>query len=246
MSNEYDYDVALSFAGEDRIVADELAELLVNRKVTVFYDLYEQAQFWGKDLYQHLQIVYRDKARYCIVLVSESYAKKLWTKHELRQAQERAFSESEEYILPIKLDETKIPGINETTGYLSAVDYPPETIADFVLKKLWGENYDKFYSDPPTDWKGEMILEDGHQVATFWVHKMASAQKYPYYKATANFTRIPYGSEAGFDMEHHPRCGDCAVKLGEYHVPSCDFEECPCCHGQALSCDCDLFYVPEL
>ncbi len=244
--HEYEYDVALSFAGEDRIVADEIAELLVNRDVGVFYDLYEQAQLWGKDLYQHLQSVYRDKAKYCIVFVSKAYAKKLWTKHELRQAQERALTENEEYILPLRLDDTSLPGINETASYISVIDYPPETIADFVLAKLYGDSYDKFYSDPPADWKGETILKDGYPVATFWAHKMTSAQKYPYYKVTSKFRRIPYGKETGFDMEEDSRCGDCAVKVGEYHVPSCDIEECPCCHGQALSCDCDLFHSAEL
>ena len=59
----YEYDIALSFAGEDRKQAEEIAELLVERNITVFYDLYEQANLWGKDLYQHLQSVYRDKSK---------------------------------------------------------------------------------------------------------------------------------------------------------------------------------------
>jgi len=32
------------------------------------------------------------------------------------------------------------------------------------------------------------------------------------------------------------RCPDCACKKGEYHHPGCDWEECPHCHNQLLSC----------
>src|SRR4051794_14133025 len=90
MSTSAQYDVALSFAGEDRDVAEALATRLRDAGVRVFYDRYEQATLWGKDLYQHLQLVYRDTARYCVVFVSANYARKLWTRHELAQAQARA------------------------------------------------------------------------------------------------------------------------------------------------------------
>src|SRR5262245_38670368 len=94
--SEYEYDVALSFAGENRALAEELATALKSEGVKVFYDRYEEANLWGKDLYQHLQEVYRDKAKYCIIFVSKEYSNKLWTRHELRQAQARAFRENQE------------------------------------------------------------------------------------------------------------------------------------------------------
>jgi hypothetical protein len=34
------------------------------------------------------------------------------------------------------------------------------------------------------------------------------------------------------------RCHDCSCKIGEYHAPGCDMEECPFCHSQLISCDC--------
>src|ERR1035437_6451672 len=53
--HQKEFDIALSFAGEDREVVDVLAALLKERGVRVFYDKYEQAQLWGTDLYQHLR-----------------------------------------------------------------------------------------------------------------------------------------------------------------------------------------------
>lgn len=43
-----EFDVALSFAGEDRQHAKKLADLLNACGYTVFYDEYEQADLWGK------------------------------------------------------------------------------------------------------------------------------------------------------------------------------------------------------
>ena len=102
---DFDYDIAFSFAGEDRAPVEQLASRLTQEGVRVFYDAYEKAALWGKDLYQHLQVVYRDRARFCIIFGSAAYANKLWTRHELKQAQSRAFKEHREYILPVRLDD---------------------------------------------------------------------------------------------------------------------------------------------
>lgn len=34
------------------------------------------------------------------------------------------------------------------------------------------------------------------------------------------------------------RCHDCCCKVGEYHHPGCDSEQCPSCFGQAIACGC--------
>lgn len=144
----YEYDVALSFAGEDREHAKELAELLRTNGYKVFYDKYERTQLWGKDLYRHLSLVYKDKARYCVMFVSEHYAQKLWTNHELRSAQARAFQEREEYILPVRLDNTEIPGIPQTVGYLDLREMSITEIYQVLVGKLSGEQREPV-TDPP-------------------------------------------------------------------------------------------------
>jgi len=130
------YDVALSFAGEDRKTAEQLAKLLAEQGVEVFYDDYEQVELWGKDLYQHLQRIYKESAYYCVIFISCFYERKLWTRHELRQAQERAFRENREYILPVRMDDTVIPGINETIAYINLKDVTIKELAAMVLSKL--------------------------------------------------------------------------------------------------------------
>jgi hypothetical protein len=62
----FDYDVALSFTGEDRAYVDEIAEQLRSQGIRLFYDRYEQANLWGKDLYEHLAIFGRRLLDVCV------------------------------------------------------------------------------------------------------------------------------------------------------------------------------------
>lgn len=138
----FDFDVAISFAGENRNEARKLANFLKLRGIEVFFDEYFKADLWGKDLYQHLQTVYKEKARYCIILVSKEYKEKLWTKHELRSAQERALNEiNNEYILPIRVDDTILPGLPESLGFINLKESTFAEVADLFSKKI-GFNID--------------------------------------------------------------------------------------------------------
>lgn len=138
MVDNRDYDIALSFAGEERDYVDRVANLLKERGVKVFYDLFEEADLWGKDLYTHLSEVYQKRARFTVMFISEAYAKKLWTNHERKSAQARAFQEAQEYILPARFDDTEIPGVLSTVGYVSLKGRSPEDLVSLITKKLIG------------------------------------------------------------------------------------------------------------
>ena len=132
----HQYDIALSFAGENRSVVENYANLLTQKKVKVFYDKNEQADLWGKDLYEKLDEIYRKQANYCVIFISEHYAQKLWTTHERKSAQARAFVENKEYILPVKLDDTELPGMRETVGYLDLRKMSINDLVNLTLQKL--------------------------------------------------------------------------------------------------------------
>jgi TIR domain len=133
------YDIALSFAGENREYVKQVAEILRSSNVRVFYDAYEEVALWGRDLYQHLADVYRN-SRYCVIFLSAAYANKLWTRHELKSAQARAFQEKREYILPVRFDNTEIPGVLETIAYIDLRSKTPDDLAQLILRKLSGES----------------------------------------------------------------------------------------------------------
>ena len=136
----FDYDVAFSFAGEDRAYVQSVAKVLDALAIKVFYDAYEQNSLWGKDLYTHLDEVYRLKSQYCVMFLSRSYRDKLWTNHERKSAQASAFEERDEYILPVRLDDTEILGIRKTIGYLDGAKIEPQDLALRIAAKLGRDN----------------------------------------------------------------------------------------------------------
>jgi hypothetical protein len=148
---QYDYDVAFSFSGEDREYVEQVAEILKKRHIRVFYDKFEEIDLWGRDLYVHLDEVYRLKARYCVMFISKHYASKLWTNHERRSAQARAFQENKEYLLPARFDDTEIPGIRPTLGYVGLRNISPSQLAEKIIAKLEQNSSSATRSSQPAD-----------------------------------------------------------------------------------------------
>lgn len=132
------YDIVFSFAGEDRGYVEQVADALRSHSVRVFYDSYEEAALWGKDLVEHFDMVYRKSGRYCVMFISEHYLRKVWTKQERQFALARALQERREYVLPARFDATEIPGIPPTIVYISLAGRTPTEFARLIEQKLGG------------------------------------------------------------------------------------------------------------
>ncbi|GAA3747225.1 hypothetical protein GCM10022239_23400 [Leifsonia bigeumensis] len=159
---DFEYDVVLSFAGEQRVYVEEVAGQLRGFGIRVFYDDYERANLWGKDLYEHLDYIYQRAAEYCIQFVSAEYAKKVWTTHERKSAQARAIQDSSEYILPVRFDSTEIPGLRSTVGYIEASNVTPAELAQLIRTKL-GPRARKKYFPPVPDRLYSALEADTHE-----------------------------------------------------------------------------------
>jgi len=129
------YQVALSFAGENRPYVEEVANGLKAAGVTVFYDAFEKAELWGKHLIDHLAEVYSN-ARYVVMFISKAYVEKAWTTHERRHAQDRSLIAQEEYILPARFDDTLVPGMTQSVGYVDLRHTTGAELVDLILTKL--------------------------------------------------------------------------------------------------------------
>jgi hypothetical protein len=130
------YDVALSFAGEDRGYVEQVAEELRQLGVTVFYDGFEQVNLWGKDLAEHLGRVYSKDSRFVVVFASRAYAAKAWPNHEKQFALGRHLRGDKGRILPVRFDDTEIPGIPPTLGYLDIRVLTPSKLAELIRQKV--------------------------------------------------------------------------------------------------------------
>jgi len=161
-NSEHQYDIAMSFAGEDRKLVEQVANYLDLFQVSVFYDFWEQHKLVGEDLYTYLAEVYEKRALYCAMFISHSYVTKAWPSHERKFAQSRAFSSKESYVLPIRVDDTECPGVPKTVGFIDARKTKPHEIAVILLRKLGKELFrgddDRFMLKRHMEWR---VLWDG-------------------------------------------------------------------------------------
>ena len=144
-----DYEVALSFAGEQRDYVEEVARHLEAKSIAVFYDDFESAQLWGKDGAEEFYKVYSMHAKYVVMFISSDYVSKAWTRHERRSALSRMVKEEREYILPVRFDSTPVPGLPDTILYLEANKYSPAELAAEIANKIGIPTFDGKASDVP-------------------------------------------------------------------------------------------------
>jgi len=130
------FDVALSFAGEDREYVENVANALAALGITVFYDRFEQVNLWGADLAEHLGRVYGKDSRFVVLFASRHYAAKAWPNHEKQFALARHLKGDKGRLLPVRFDETEIPGLPPTMGYLDVRALGPEKLAELIRQKV--------------------------------------------------------------------------------------------------------------
>jgi hypothetical protein len=132
----YEYDVALSFAGEDRHYVEQVAKELQASGIKVFYDQFEKVQLWGRNLADHLGEIYGKRSRFVVMFVSKHYPHKGWPTHERQSAQARAIRENKIVLLPARFDDTEIPGLPASTAYVDLRRVTPRQLAEMIQQKL--------------------------------------------------------------------------------------------------------------
>jgi hypothetical protein len=135
--SQFEYEVAISFAGAQRKLAEQIAEFLRAHSVRVFYDSFVENQLWGEDLPVFFERIYGQQARFCLMIVSEEYVKGQWTNHERQAAIDRLIRErGRNYILPLRCDDSKVPGLSDRIGYIDLRGRPINDVLSLLLQKL--------------------------------------------------------------------------------------------------------------
>ncbi len=153
------YDVCLSYAGEDGEYVDAVAEELRGRNIRVFYDKYMEVQLWGTNLLDRFANVYQHSARFCVMFVSKHYRQKVWPNYEAASALARAL-EDKEYILPVRFDDTEIPGLLPTIGYVDAKLKSPAQLASMIEEKTTLTKRENYYPPNPTSLRLALEIDD--------------------------------------------------------------------------------------
>lgn len=146
MTQDWEYQVALSFAGEQRAYVERVSKELTKLGIHHFYDNDNQSSLWGKNLTRYLDDIYFAKSRFVVAFISKEYRDKIWTKWEMNSAQDRAMRQPEEYLLPVYFDDIRLSGLVGSLGHIDARTTSPEELAHLIYEKVSGR---KTASDCP-------------------------------------------------------------------------------------------------
>ena len=130
------YQVALSFAGEQRDYVEEVAGHLQSRSIAVFYDGFETATLWGQSAVEVFHDVFAQESALVVMFISDAYVSKAWPRHERRSALSRMIEEQHEYVLPVRFDDTPVPGLPTDIIYRNAGEFTPAQLAAMIANKL--------------------------------------------------------------------------------------------------------------
>ena len=136
MTEKRHYEVALSFAGEQRSYVESVGANLKELGISVFYDEFEKVRLWGKNLLEEFHEVFTENANRTVMFISKDYVEKAWPEHERRSILSRAIKEKSEYILPVRFDDTPVPGLPDTIRFERAEDHTPKSLAEFIVAKI--------------------------------------------------------------------------------------------------------------
>lgn len=104
----YEWDVALSFAGENRALAKHIANQLEALDVPVFFDEMFEANLLGHAWTKAFKEIFADKSRLVLCLLDRFHAEKIWPTFEREHFAPRV---AEQSVIPVYLDDTKFVGI---------------------------------------------------------------------------------------------------------------------------------------
>lgn len=132
----YAWDVAVSFAGEDRPVVEELKDILNDAGYTVFYDFDVQHQLWGADIRLKLADVYANDAQYMLVFLSKYYPEKDWTNFEFEIGKEAKGKRTDIYLLPVRMDDVNVVGLSKNVGIFDLRQRSVGDLATALIEKI--------------------------------------------------------------------------------------------------------------
>ena len=137
--DEKEFEVAISFAGENRVLAKYIAEQFEAIDVTVFYDELYESNYLGKAWSKEFERIFLTDSRYVVCLLDNHHREKIWPTFE-RDCFKKRVPNGE--VIPVYLDDTIFVGIPDDIVGVK-FDWKPESenwegeVQDKIVFKVW-------------------------------------------------------------------------------------------------------------
>jgi hypothetical protein len=133
-AKDYEFDFAISFAGENRELAKYIAEQIEILDGHIFFDEFYEDNYLGKTWSTQFESIFSTKSRLVICLLDSFYKEKIWPTFERECFLSRVANGE---VIPIFLDATKFVGIpSDTIGIKYAWDVTNPKWHDEVVDKI--------------------------------------------------------------------------------------------------------------
>jgi RNA polymerase sigma factor (sigma-70 family) len=131
------FDLFVSYCHQDTNKVTPIIEALKRTDLRVFDPLANPEEMWGRDLNTWFSETFLSKAKAAMVFLSKEYANSKWCNTELNQIIRLARENPGlTKILPVRLDESRIPTEANDIVFIDLASQTPEQIASLTKEKL--------------------------------------------------------------------------------------------------------------
>jgi len=131
--------VALSYAGEQRDYVSRvvfgLRRLRLSRE-SIFYDQFHERELISLNMDAKLQRIYHEESELIAVFISADYETKSWRGLEWRAIRDIIKARKDDEVLPLRFDDTAVPGLFSIDGYVDLRDRDPEEVAAIIFDRV--------------------------------------------------------------------------------------------------------------
>lgn len=144
----YKYDIALSYAGEQKAYVSRVCRILKMKGLSVFFADDQQEELTGIDMTTKFYDVFHNQCFLIAAFVSDEYLKKDITMHEATIGKMRSREEKRNCLIPVYFGEARLPDFNPDINYLSAkkpeaeVAYYLAAAVELHKKQVYSETED--------------------------------------------------------------------------------------------------------
>lgn len=137
-ARDFEWDVAISFAGENRKLAEFIGQQLRELDISVFYDRNYEDNYLGGLWSQQFQDIFVNKSRLVVAILDGHHKEKVWPTFE-RDCFTQRVPEAE--VIPVFLDRTIFPGIPSDLvsihfPYHGEVEAQSDAIIDDIVLRI--------------------------------------------------------------------------------------------------------------
>lgn len=139
IDGDHIYDLAVSFADEQRPYVERVVRACEAHGLRVFYDRNKTVDFWGRNFIREFRAVYGGtQARHFVPFLSADYLVKPYPMDEFNAAILQALERgNDDYFLPVMMGPVQVPAnlLSPAIGFLRAEDHSAENLAEIIVRR---------------------------------------------------------------------------------------------------------------